>query len=613
MRAHFSSLVRKAVSVVMVAAVMIAFIPKITGTDETVLAEGTKNQDNTYLGISVITNPAVPEDVNSPWSGSYVYFGEYTKQYYGRRDLKFRVLQKDCTVYTSEKALFLDSDETLFSSEFDKESNTWEKSDLRDYLNTTFYEDSFSERERSVIATSTGNGNVVYAPGSYEEWYYVSPVSVNDKVFLLDAGEVMNEAYGYSSDCGWTSDVAYKLGSHETYGYHSVDNRLKSGKGFTWFLRSADPDLSRVISLVTDDGQLYEETIKFSNGVAPAINVYQKNIIFASSVGNRSDTFKLTFKDSGLKIAIQEGKKVSVSGTKVTVPYTITGTNADTATRASVLILDKEYKTENSNNANILYYDGLDGLYGKNGTGTFVLPASLKLKDWNTKYYVYILAEDINAEAETDFASAPVKLGVPVLIADPTPTKKPTATPAPTKEPTKKPSVTPTPVAGKKSTWSKENGRWYYYDKNGSKATGWYRVGSWYLFDRTGVMLTGWQLDGGKWFFLGKDGAMRSGWLQINGLWYYLDSSGAMKTGWQKIGTTWYYFKPDGSMAANEYCSGYWLNDNGSWTYEPKAKWYKNSVGWYYQDSSGWYAKSGTYKIDGKNYNFISAGYCTNP
>ncbi|MCR4702413.1 MAG: hypothetical protein K5665_01990 [Saccharofermentans sp.] len=51
----------------------------------------------------------------------------------------------------------------------------------------------------------------------------------------------------------------------------------------------------------------------------------------------------------------------------------------------------------------------------------------------------------------------------------------------------------------------------------------------------------------------------------------------------------------------------------GAWTYKPRSSWKKNSKGWYNQDTAGWYAKKGTWKIDGKNYNFDAKGYCTNP
>ena len=102
---------------------------------------------------------------------------------------------------------------------------------------------------------------------------------------------------------------------------------------------------------------------------------------------------------------------------------------------------------------------------------------------------------------------------------------------------------------------------------------------------------------------------MATGWVKDGDTWYYMNSSGAMVTGWVKVNNTWYYMKSSGAMAANEWCEGYWLNANGSWTYQPKGSWKKNNQGWWFGDTSGWYAKSTTQKIDGVDYTFNAAGY----
>ncbi|MCR4557334.1 MAG: leucine-rich repeat protein [Saccharofermentans sp.] len=207
----------------------------------------------------------------------------------------------------------------------------------------------------------------------------------------------------------------------------------------------------------------------------------------------------------------------------------------------------------------------------------------------------------------------------------------------------------------KKSVWVEGGNKWFYFDDKGLMATGWKSInGSRYLFDENdGVMLQNWQQSGKKWYYLGIDGAMKTGWVSVGGVWYYLGSDGAMRLGWQNIGGTWYYFdnngamktgwqsisgtwyyfvpsgamatgwkqigsnwyffKAGGAMAAGEYCNGYWLNSNGTWTYQYKAKWTKDSKGWWFGDSTGWYAKNQSLKIDGKVYNFNANGYCTNP
>ena len=145
-----------------------------------------------------------------------------------------------------------------------------------------------------------------------------------------------------------------------------------------------------------------------------------------------------------------------------------------------------------------------------------------------------------------------------------------------------------------------------------AKTPGWHKNDdeSWYFCDNKGETVKGWLSDGGKWYFMDKEtGIMQTGWVKDGSTWYYMSGSGAMVTGWQKVGDTWYFFKSSGAMAANEWCEGYWLNANGSWTYQPKGSWKKNNQGWWFGDTSGWYAKNTTQKIDGTNYKFNAAGY----
>ncbi len=178
--------------------------------------------------------------------------------------------------------------------------------------------------------------------------------------------------------------------------------------------------------------------------------------------------------------------------------------------------------------------------------------------------------------------------------------------------------------------WHKIGTSWYYFTDGGAMVTGWRKIGaSWYYFAGSGVMQTGWQQISGKWYYFNSSGVMLSGWQKISGQWYYFNNSGIMQTGWQKIDSIWYYFntggsmaigwktidsktyylKDNGAMAANEWCKGYWLNKDGTWTYPYKASWKQNSKGWWYGDTSGWYAKNTTITIDSKSYTFDASGY----
>ena len=234
MKQRVKAKARKLVVSILVAAMTFALIPKFIGHG-VVLAAGTKNGENTCLGTSKMASPATPT-ASSEWSGSKVYFGTY-----GDEPILFRVLAPNTSAYGGS-TLFLDSDKTLFRAYFDRtspESNSWADSDIRATLNGSFL-NGFTDLEKAAIAMSSGTGGFSsYAAGSYAEYRYTSPVSVNDKVFLLDATEVTNPAYGYVADEGWDKpdDVAWTDFSFDFY--HTVTNRIKGGSSAFWWLRSA--------------------------------------------------------------------------------------------------------------------------------------------------------------------------------------------------------------------------------------------------------------------------------------------------------------------------------------------------------------------------------------
>ncbi|MBP5254001.1 MAG: N-acetylmuramoyl-L-alanine amidase family protein [Lachnospiraceae bacterium] len=158
--------------------------------------------------------------------------------------------------------------------------------------------------------------------------------------------------------------------------------------------------------------------------------------------------------------------------------------------------------------------------------------------------------------------------------------------------------------------WKQIGGKYYFFSDSGSMVTGWKQIdGVYYLFADSGAMQTGWKLVDGKYYYLGSSGAMATGWRTIGGVRYYFKSTGAMATGWTNIDGKTYFFKASGAMAAGEWCQGYWLNTDGTWTYTYKASWRKDSTGWWYGDTGGWYAKNTTITIDGKAYTFDARGY----
>ena len=153
--------------------------------------------------------------------------------------------------------------------------------------------------------------------------------------------------------------------------------------------------------------------------------------------------------------------------------------------------------------------------------------------------------------------------------------------------------------------WQFKDGRWYYYNPDGSRHTGWlYDHGTWYYLDGSGVMQTGWLYDRGTWYYLERSGAMKTGWLYDGGAWYYLTGSGAMKTGWLYDGA-WYYLTSSGAMKTG------WLYDRGAWYFldrsgAMKTGWLYDGA-WYYLTGSG-AMKTGWQYIGGKWYFLDGSG-----
>ena len=398
---------QKIIASVVVAAMSIAFIPKITGSD-TVLAATTKSAANTCLCTSAIQKPVQPTSIDDAWSGSYVYFGTY-----GGDAIKFRVLAPSTSVYGGS-TLFLDSDVILFKDCFDKTpdsegnySKSWADSDIRGVLNGTFLT-GFTSSEQGAILLSKGDGGLTYTVGSFEEYLLLPPVNVEDRVFLLDASEVLNKAYGYSDDYGYVDEDNDGDWSTGYLAPHEVANREKSSSYSSgWMLRSAEANFNFIDGVCSDGSSGYVE-LNRESGVAPALNVDRNSIIFSTAVegtyGQVGASYKLTIFDDSLSITAGEA---SVSGTKVSIGNTVSGGPS----QISVLILDREYTDGNTNDATIKYYGALSEEQSFDFSST-----GLDLSGWGRDYYVYILAEKINGDFETDYSTKPVAVAAPASV-----------------------------------------------------------------------------------------------------------------------------------------------------------------------------------------------------
>ena len=388
-------LLKRGLASLLAAVLAVGLLPVMPGNTATVQAAG---GDKTIagLGTGIIANPTAPTASTDTWKGSYVYFGTY-----GGSPVKYRVLDENTTVF-GDTTMLLDCDSILWvgsapSSAFDDDSNVWANSNIRTYLNGTFLTGNFSTAEQNAIVESTKNTEYSGMDGADGDGHVdlsYAPLS-NDKIFFLDAKEATNTSYGYSNTQG------------------SAENRKKTGAHADWWLRSANTVSSIGAGFVNSFGNVNATNYVAheSVGVSPAFNINLSSVLFTSvisgTVGTTGAEYKLTLLDSDMTIA--GNGDVTRSGDTITVPYTVTGANSGNATQVSILITDKAYT---DSNAQILHYGALDTSAG-NGTGTFTLSSNLSDKVCGRDYYAYIIAEDVNGEKETDYASTPVSITVP--------------------------------------------------------------------------------------------------------------------------------------------------------------------------------------------------------
>ena len=393
-------LLKRGLASLLAAVLAVGMLPMMSGNMATVkAADGYKTIAG--LGTDKISNPTEPENATDAWQGSYVYFGTY-----GGNPVKYRVLDNNTSVFGGTTML-LDCDSILWagtngdnqSSAFDDDSNVWANSNIRTYLNGTFLTNNFSAVEQNAIVESTKStaySGTDGADGDGCDYSSYAPLS-NDKIFFLDAKEATNISYGYSNSNTQSSAA----------------NRKKTGGNANWWLRSAVSYYSDYAYVVSLYGNIPFTNVRnnANTGVSPAFNIKLSSVLFTSVIlgtaGTTGAEYKLTLLDSDMTIA--GNGDVTRSGDTVTVPYTISGGNSANATRVSVLITDKVYT---DSNAQILYYGALDKSAG-NGTGTFTLSSNLSDKVCGRDYYAYIIAEDVNGEKETDYASTPVSITVP--------------------------------------------------------------------------------------------------------------------------------------------------------------------------------------------------------
>ncbi len=377
------------------------------------------------LGTSIIRNP---DKGAGGWS--YVYFGKYDTP------MKFRVLANKTDAYGGN-TMYLDCDRCVTQLPFGSENNevknmfnydarwkngvawTWLNGD--EFLNkrSVFTEQEFS----SIFPSNRIEGSLVRKPsGDYVFNLTETPVE-NDKIFIIGCRDFFNTTYGYAG-----SDVVQDR------------TRVKEGANF-WAIRSSElinSDPEDAICLIgvfnnyyvneyqTAHGFFYHNYVNQNGdfawimwflstnptiaGVSPAMNIDLSKILFSSLVsgtaGAKGAEYKLTLLDDDIDLSFDDDD-ITIERAEVSISFSVSGSNADSVNRISVLMTDKKYSDKN---AKIMYYAPLQVRANDSTgyTGTFTAP-----DNYNSNWKTYLIAEDVNGKYETDYSSTPVEFILP--------------------------------------------------------------------------------------------------------------------------------------------------------------------------------------------------------
>jgi len=157
---------------------------------------------------------------------------------------------------------------------YEQRAITWGMSDMREYLNGPFFDDTFTEEEKAFIVPTTVINNI-------NPWFGSAGYGLDtiDRVFLLSVEEVVQ----YFGDSG---QLSYWAGRHMTsipgpimdeYNYARIATYIETDTASWWWLRTpgrfVNPREDASASVVSGAGDLivYGIYLVTEGGVRPAL------------------------------------------------------------------------------------------------------------------------------------------------------------------------------------------------------------------------------------------------------------------------------------------------------------------------------------------------------
>ena len=158
--------------------------------------------------------------------------------------------------------------------------NNYEESEIRTWLNLTFYKTAFSSLQQSLIKSSVidnrlrstrDDSNVYLCENTY------------DKIFLLSVSEATSGMYGFNEDCSYADSKRSVISSDYAKSQGCWQGANEAADYCQWWLRSPNGEYSIFVKNIDEKGNIMTRGVcSASLGVVPALWL---NLDSESSIG----------------------------------------------------------------------------------------------------------------------------------------------------------------------------------------------------------------------------------------------------------------------------------------------------------------------------------------
>ena len=266
--------------------------PQTLKANDVTITSDTPDADGYYLGSDGARYAKVEA---KPYSGKTMYFDNKqeivssTTYYFKVEPIKWKILKQNETQYSLMTDLIIDN-QVFYSSTSDRTieektiyPNDYEHSDIRKWLNETFYNKAFRSALQSYI-NETVVDNTLASTGYTSNEYLCN--DTNDKVYLLSYQDILNKENGFSTSP--TSDTARQkqiTDYAKALGCMMDTSDDYYNKGYFW-LRTPNngSNGSNFVRCVQNDGIVNGGWVRVNDYYAPGTRVDSNQIGVAPAI-----------------------------------------------------------------------------------------------------------------------------------------------------------------------------------------------------------------------------------------------------------------------------------------------------------------------------------------